>query len=204
MKPNFKTEKKLFEQGYNLIAGVDEVGRGSLAGPIVAAGIIMDPKKPMIRDVRDSKLLDHKKRVKLREEIYKRALCWGIGDISHLIIDKYGLTAANKLALKSAIANLKVQPDYVLIDFVTLTELEIPSESIVKGDAKIYSIACASIIAKVYRDELMIAASQNYPEYKFHSNKGYLTKFHLEAICEHGFCDLHRQSFWPVSAILET
>jgi len=201
---NFHKEKQLFKEGYSLIVGVDEVGRGTVAGPIVAAAVIMDLKKSFIQDVRDSKKLTHIQRLKLEKKIKERALCWGVGEVSQWVIDKHGIQAANKLALKLAVKNLNLKPDFVLIDYFKLPDLGISNKSIVGGDAKIYSIACASIIAKIYRDAIMIKEHQNFPEYNFLTNKGYLTKYHLEAICEYGFCDLHRQSFWPMSKILET
>jgi len=201
MKPSFNYELSLFKKDCNFVAGVDEVGRGSVAGPIIAAAVIMNPVVSFIEGITDSKLLTAIKRLKLKEEIIKNSLTWNISEISNFTIDKEGISKANELALKLAVTGLKIKPDYVLIDFFNL-ELDIPSCGVVKGDINVYSIACASILAKVYRDQLMTNLAYAYPEYKFNQNKGYLTKIHLEAICEHGFCDVHRQSFWPVKEMV--
>ncbi|HBG81862.1 TPA: ribonuclease HII [candidate division CPR2 bacterium] len=187
---------------FNYIAGVDEVGRGPVAGPIVAAAVIMDPKKSPIKGIADSKLLTHKKRVELREKIIRDAIAFNIAEISRFEIDRIGIQRANEKVLMKATLGLKTNPDFVFIDYFKLPNLKIPNESIVKGDLNNYSIACASIIAKVYRDGLMDKAHENYPEYNFCKNKGYLTKFHLDAILEHGFSDLHRESFWPMRELI--
>lgn len=201
MKPDFSYENALFEKGFKMVAGVDEVGRGPVAGPIVSAAVIMNPEAKIIEGITDSKALTSAKRAKLKEEIMKNCLAWNISEISGFVIDKEGISKANRLALKSAVLGLKIRPDYTLIDFFTL-QPDILSTGIVKGDLKVYSIACASILAKVYRDDIMVSYASKYPEYKFDQNKGYLTKFHLEAISEHGFCEVHRQSFWPVREMI--
>ncbi|KKQ93720.1 MAG: ribonuclease HII [candidate division CPR2 bacterium GW2011_GWC1_39_9] len=195
-------EKELIGQGYKFVAGVDEVGRGPVAGPIVSAAVIMDPAKPAIKGINDSKLLSAKKRLELREKIIENSLCWSAAEVSNYTIDKEGISLSNRLVLKQAVNKLKIKPDFVLIDFFKIPDLGIKSESVTHGDSKIYSIACASILAKVYRDDLMNKQAEKYPEYHFHTNKGYLTKKHLEAITEYGWTSIHRLSFWPVSAML--
>lgn len=197
---NFNLEKSLFEEGYKFIAGVDEVGRGPVAGPIMAAAVIMDPQKPIIEGAKDSKLLSYKKRLFLREKILENAISWATAEISNSGIDSCGIQEANMQVLKEAVYNLKIRPDFCLIDYFAVPNFDIDSKSVISGDAVIYSIACASIIAKVYRDEFMIKVHEKYPIYNFLGNKGYLTKHHLEALGEVGFCNLHRLSFWPASA----
>ncbi|OIP24600.1 ribonuclease HII [bacterium CG2_30_37_16] len=196
-------EKEFTLQGYKFIAGVDEVGRGPVAGPIVSAAVIMNLNKPEIMGINDSKLLSPKKRLELREKIIENSLCWSIAEVSNFTIDKEGISQSNRSVLKLAVSKLEIKPDFVLIDFFKIPDLGIKSESITHGDAKVYSIACSSILAKVYRDELMDKQAQKYPEYHFHTNKGYLTKKHLEAITEYGWTEIHRLSFWPVSVMME-
>jgi len=160
------------------------------------------PAKPAIKGINDSKLLSAKKRLELREKIIENSLCWSAAEVSNYTIDKEGISLSNRLVLKQAVNKLKIKPDFVLIDFFKIPDLGIKSESVTHGDSKIYSIACASILAKVYRDDLMNKQAEKYPEYHFHTNKGYLTKKHLEAITEYGWTSIHRLSFWPVSAML--
>lgn len=200
--PNLQIEKKLWQQGYQHIAGVDEAGRGAWAGPIVAAAVIMDPKRP-INGLKDSKILSAKKREDLFQTIVDRSLGVATAVIDCAIIDNDGLTAANHLALKMSLANLKVLPDYFLIDAYKLAGLNAPSQSIISGDYKVSSIAAASIIAKVTRDRLMITFDKDYPQYNFKSHKGYGTKEHHLLIKRFGVCLLHRRSFRPIKDLLQ-
>jgi ribonuclease HII len=201
MKPDFRLEQSLIEKGFTYIAGVDEVGRGPVAGPIVAAAVIMNPDLPLIEGIADSKTLNSIKRLKLKQEIINNALAWNIAEIDSFIIDEEGISKSNKKVLNEALAGLSISPNYALIDFFNL-DSNILSRGIVRGDKVVYSISCASILAKIYRDDLMVEFSKLYPDYKFEENKGYLTKYHLEAICEHGYCEIHRKSFWPVKEMV--
>ena len=179
---------------YTYIAGVDEVGRGPLAGPVVAACVILDRKKQILY-LNDSKKLSEKKRESLYKEICESAVAYGIGVVSPARIDEINILNATYEAMRSAISNLKLKPDILLNDAVHIPEVDIKQVSIIKGDAKSVSIAAASIVAKVSRDRLMVDYDSLYPEYKFAKNKGYGTKEHISAIKEHGLCPIHRRSF---------
>jgi len=203
-KPTLAEEKALYTQGYRLIAGVDEVGRGSLMGPVVAAAAIM-PQKITARwksKVRDSKQLTPKAREELFPYITENAVCYGVGSMSNDIIDSIGIAKATCLAMIDAIEHLAPQPDYLLIDFLKL-DLKIPQKGIVDGDSLCFSIACASIIAKVTRDHAVQELDKVYPGYGFAGHKGYGTKEHIAALRKNGPCPLHRRSFSPVSDIIK-
>ena len=194
---NYKYELELKEKGIKLIAGVDEVGRGPLAGPVVCACVIL-PKNYYNEEINDSKKISEKKREKLYDIIMQNALSVGIGISSEKIIDEINILEATKRAMKEAINNSKIKPQHVLIDAVKL-DIDIPSTSIIKGDAKSQSIAASSIIAKVTRDRMMDELDKKYPQYMFSKNKGYGTKAHIEAIRKYGIIDEHRKSFAPCS-----
>ncbi len=188
-------ENQLYASGINYICGIDEAGRGPLAGPVVVAAVIM-PKDSMLEHVNDSKKVTEKRREVLYEQITKEAIAWGVGIIDHEIIDKINILEATKLGLTTALKELKVRPDLILVDALKdIDTLGIPYKSIIKGDAKEYSIACSSIIAKVTRDRIMRNFDKVYPEYGFEKHKGYGTAEHIRAIKEYGPCDIHRQSF---------
>lgn len=189
----------LYRLGYDLVAGVDEVGRGSWAGPVVAAAVILPPGDPALasdlREVRDSKCLASAERVRLAEEIRVRSLAIALGWASHHVIDSQGLAAANRRAMVRAVAHLPTRPRVLLVDAVTLPQQVTPSVSIVKGDSTSLSIACASIVAKVMRDRWMERLGGRFPEYGFVEHKGYGTPQHRRALAEHGLSAYHRRSF---------
>jgi len=204
MPPSLKHEKKIWKQGKSFVAGVDEVGRGALAGPLVAAAVIL-PRNLKIPGLNDSKKLSFQQREKLFPKIKKVAIAIGIGQVSHRIIDKINIGQANLLAMKKAVENLKVKPDYLLIDGErNKVDLAIAQKGICKGDARCVSIAAASIIAKVTRDQIMIKYAKKYPQYFFEQHKGYGTQKHLEAIQRHGPCPIHRRSFFPFALLAQT
>lgn len=186
-------EIELFKNGYKLIAGLDEVGRGPLAGPVYAAAVILDPKSSYL-EVRDSKRLSEDKRIELDKKIKDTALSYCIASATHEEIDKLNILNATKLAMKRAVEGLKLNPDYLLLDAITIN-VNLPQKSIIKGDDNSISIGAASIIAKVARDEYMKEMAKKYPGYDFESNKGYGTKKHLEGIDTKGLCEIHRKSF---------
>jgi ribonuclease HII len=191
----YSYEKKLIDQGFNLIAGVDEVGRGSLAGPIAAAAVIIDAGKVhLLKEVKDSKLLTEGKRERLFELITGSAICFNTALLSHEFIDDKGLTSANKTVIKNAVSGLDVKPDYILCDAFDV-DFNLPALGLIKGDRISLSIAAASIIAKVTRDRLMVKIHSRYPQYKFHENKGYSSDAHWKALREHGPSPVHRLSF---------
>ena len=186
-----------YEKKYEgkLIAGIDEAGRGPLAGPVVCACVIMSLDKDlMLEEINDSKKLTEKKREKLFDQILERAVAYSIVEIDEKTIDEINILNATKLGMKRALEGLKIKPDIVLIDAVKI-ESEIPQENIIKGDALSYNIASASILAKVHRDRLMIGLDEKYPQYGFAKHKGYGTKVHIEALKQHGKCEIHRDSF---------
>lgn len=188
------------------IAGVDEVGRGPLVGDVVTSAVILDPDNP-IDVLRDSKKLSEKKRILLSEEIKEKSIAWSIGRASPEEIDTLNILHATMLAMQRAVQGLSVTPDYVLVDgnrTPTFTSVQgrIDSQAVIKGDDRVDEISAASIIAKVARDNEMIALDKLYPEYGFAKHKGYPTKLHLEKIIEYGVLDCYRQSFKPVARVL--
>lgn len=189
-------ENNLYKKGVTLIAGVDEVGRGPLIGPVVACACIL-PVNFYHKDIKDSKKLSEKKREEMYKIIKENAISIGLGIVSEKVIDEVNIYEATKIAMKEAIKNLNITPEHVLIDAMKL-ELNIPSTSIIKGDAKSESIAAASIIAKVTRDHMLDEMDKEYPMYDLKNNKGYGTKKHLEALKTHGPCKYHRVSYSPV------
>lgn len=198
---NYIFERKLHNEGYTLIAGVDEVGRGPLAGPVAATAIIM-PKDCYIEGVTDSKKVSPKKRKELKNQILEKAIAISTIFINEKVIDEVNIYEATKLAMYQAINELDPKPDYVLIDAMPL-DLDIPHESIIKGDEKSFTIACASIIAKEARDELMDEFDQKYPEYDFKQNKGYPTKKHRNALLTYGVTPIHRRTYGPVKVAIQ-
>lgn len=198
---NYEYERKYYNLNKNLIAGVDEVGRGPLAGPVVSAAVIM-PKDFYIEGVTDSKKLSQKKREIFEKEILKNAIAVGISFIDEKIIDEINIYEATKKAMLDAINQLDPKPDIILIDAMKL-DIEIDSESIIKGDEKSFMIACASIVAKQARDRYMDSLAKKYPEYHFDKHKGYPTKLHIEALEKHGVLDIHRKTYKPVQKIIQ-
>ena len=193
-------EKELYAQGLNLIAGVDEVGRGPLAGPVVAAAVIL-PKNCKIKGLNDSKQIPKKKHREVFQAVKDNARAIGIGIMDNHIIDQVNIYEATKLAMKEAISQLSPQPEHLLIDAMKL-ELPISQKSIIKGDANSLSIAAASIVAKVTRDELMKKYGQQFPGYDFAANAGYGTAKHLEGLKKLGVTPIHRTSFEPVKSLV--
>lgn len=196
-------ERDIYRQGYHCIAGIDEVGRGPLAGPVVAACVIL-PRNCKIKGLNDSKKIPKSKHNILFEQIKNQAVGIGIGIVDNKMIDSVNIYQATKLAMLEAINDLKkveVFPDYLLIDAMTL-DISIPQMSLIKGDANSLSIAAASIVAKVTRDQLMMSYDQNYPGYDFAQNAGYGTKKHLHGLKKYGVTPIHRKSFEPIKSML--
>ena len=189
-----KFEKNLWENGIKLIAGIDEAGRGPIAGPVVSSAVIFE-KGEYIDGVNDSKKLTPLKREKLYEIIIKKALCYGIGIVSEKDIDKMNILNAALLSMKKAVENLKFKPKFLLIDGNKIPDTSYSSKAIIKGDSLSFSIASASIIAKVTRDRLMIDYHDIYPIYSFFKNKGYATREHINAVKREGLCPIHRKTF---------
>lgn len=188
-------ERELRRTGGALIAGVDEVGRGSLAGPVVACAIVMPPDARALRGVDDSKALTPQARERLVSQIMQRAVSLGIGAASAREIDRLNIYHASTLAMRRALARLTVSPDHVLIDGRPIRALGVKHQGIVDGDDKCFSIACASIVAKVTRDRLMASLARRHPHYAWDRNCGYATRRHIDALQSHGSCAHHRQSF---------
>ncbi|MDE7329747.1 MAG: ribonuclease HII [Clostridia bacterium] len=187
-------ERAIIAEGFNLVCGADEVGRGPLAGPVVCAAVIM-PLDDLIEGVDDSKKLSVKKREALYEKILEKAIAYAICRVEPEVIDEINILQATRLCMKNAVESLEVKPDFLLTDGNMILDVEIPQQSIVKGDALSYSIGAASVIAKVYRDRIMDGYALQYPAYAFESNKGYGTKKHIEGIIGAGICPVHRKSF---------
>lgn len=187
-------EELLYEQGCRYIAGTDEVGRGPLAGPVVAVALIL-PRDFSILGVDDSKKLSAKKREALFDIIKENCISFGVGIVDHDIIDEINILQATKLAMKIAFGQLEPKPDHLLIDAMTLPEINCPQTGIVQGDSKSVTIAAASILAKVTRDRMMLEYHLEYNCYSFDNNKGYGTKAHYEGIRDNGLCPIHRKSF---------
>ena len=198
----FKAEQALLFGGVpGLVAGVDEAGRGPLAGPVVAAAVILDDLKP-IKGLADSKKLTALRRARLFDEIRAKALCCSIAQASVEEIDRLNILQATMLAMRRAVEGLRLKPKLVLVDGNRVPLLDVPAQAIIKGDALVSSISAASILAKVYRDRWCVEFDQQYPQYGFAAHKGYGTAQHLAALREHGACPQHRASFGPVAELL--
>ena len=188
-------EKDLHSKGFKNICGIDEAGRGPLAGPVVIAGVIM-PESSMIEGVNDSKKVSEKKREKLYDQILGEAISYSVAVIGQDVIDDVNILNATKMGLTKVVEEQEIKPDLIIVDALNHIDTKgIPYDSIIKGDAKCYSIAAASIIAKVTRDRIMRQCDEIYPQYGFSKHKGYGTKMHIEAIKEYGLCPIHRKSF---------
>lgn len=190
-----------YPQGFELIAGVDEVGRGPLVGAVVTAAVILDPNNP-IKGLADSKKLSEKKRLALAEEIKQKALAWSLGRAEPEEIDELNILHATMLAMQRAVNTLKIRPHFVLVDGNRIPELDMPAQAVVKGDSLVAEISAASILAKVARDQEMVELDLQFPQYEFAKHKGYPTKVHLEKLAEFGALSQHRRSFAPVRKVL--
>ena len=198
--PTFAEEERLRAQGYRLIAGIDEAGRGPLAGPVVAAAVILPPEErpSWLSLVRDSKQLTQLRREAIFDCIVESGIAFGVGVVSHEVIDERGIAPATRLAMRYAVEQLSTCPDYLLIDYLRLPGVRIPQKGVVDGDSICVSIAAASIVAKVTRDRLMVELDGRYPGYGLAQHKGYGTREHLEALQKLGPCPIHRKTFQPV------
>jgi ribonuclease HII len=203
--PSFIEEERLAAQGYRLIAGVDEAGRGALAGPVVAAAVILPSNVEVasLAEVRDSKLLAPAKREVLSHHIYEVAVSVGVGVAPHSVVDSQGVVRATRIAMKQAIERLSPSPESLLIDYLRLPEVRLPQKGITHGDNLCFSIACASIIAKVARDRIMIEFDRHFPGYGMAQHKGYGTCQHVACLLRLGACPIHRRSFHPVREITQ-
>lgn len=197
MRPTDFFEAEARRRGYRLVAGLDEAGRGPLAGPVVAAAVIL-PRRFSLEGLSDSKLVEETKREQLFQEIRRRAVTFGIGLASPHEIDDINILAATRLAMVRAIGELVPRPDFLLLDALTLSSVSFPQRAIIKGDSLSISIAAASILAKVTRDRLMRDWHRRYPHYLFDAHKGYPTPEHLRLLAQHGPCEIHRLTFRPV------
>ena len=198
-RPDLRYERRLWKEGLDAVAGVDEAGVGPMAGPVVAAAVIFSPET-FIKGVHDSKQLTHEQREELFTPIRERAIAVGVGMASVLEIDRLNIYWATMLASKRALSALGLSPRHVLVDGRLIPGLELPQTRIVGGDRKSFCIAAASIIAKVTRDRMMVAYDEQYPGYGFAQHKGYCTNDHMEQLRELGPSPIHRRSFWPVAA----
>ena len=190
----YEIENRLKDSGYKFIAGVDEAGRGPLAGPVYAAAVIL-PENTVIRGINDSKKLSEQKREELYKEITEKALAYCVASVDEKRIDEINILNATFEAMNKAVQGLTTAPDYVIIDGNRISGMTIPHETVVKGDSKSISIAAASILAKVSRDRFICDMAAKYPEYGFEKHKGYGTKAHTEALLKYGPCEIHRRSF---------
>jgi ribonuclease HII len=195
-------ERSARSSGYRRIAGLDEAGRGPLAGPVVAAVVVL-PDHLLIPGLTDSKQVAEQDRNRLFEIIRIQAVSYGIGIVDEQTIDVLNILQATILAMKQALQALDPQPDYLLLDAITLPRVPLPQKPLIKGDSRSHSIAAASILAKVTRDRIMLKLHEKYPHYNFQKHKGYGTKEHLALLREHGPCDAHRKSFGPVARMLQ-
>ena len=198
--PTFDEEERLIAQGYRLIAGIDEVGRGPLAGPVVAAAVILslEERPSWLSLVRDSKQLTPSQRESIFDRVLESRIAFGVGVVSHEVIDERGIAPATRLAMRRAIEKLSTRPDYLLIDYMRLPGIRIPQKGVADGDSICVSIAAASIVAKVTRDRLMVELDSQFPGYGLAQHKGYGTPEHLEALQKLGPCPIHRKTFMPV------
>lgn len=198
---HMRHERELRLAGFRSIAGIDEVGRGSLAGPVVAAAVIL-PERHRIKGLRDSKVLVRSRREALYEQILDRADAVGVGCVEVEVIDRINILQATKLAMREAVGHLTPPPDHLVIDALSLREVDLPQRPIIDGDAICASIAAASIVAKVTRDRICAELDARYPAYGFARNKGYGTRLHVEALLREGPCEWHRRSFAPLRLLL--
>ncbi len=199
--PNLAFERALWEAGLPAVAGVDEAGRGCLAGPVAAAAVILPDHTEIadkLKGITDSKQLSPQERERARKVIEISSQTWAVGFADNQEIDQFGIVPATRLAIWRALDNLNLAPDHILVDYLVLPDIPIPQTRLVKGDARSLSIAAASILAKTYRDDLMAVNADKYPSYGFDQNKGYGTAYHRQAIKIHGPCPLHRMSFSPI------
>jgi len=194
IKRMFSLETQLWNKGFNLLAGVDEAGRGPLAGPVVAAAVILE-KKSFFPGLNDSKQLSAKKRNYLFDLIIEKAIAYGLGLSSHSEIDRHNIHVATQMAMKRAIENMPLKPDFVLVDGFNISHFTLPQKAFKHGDSRSLSIAAASVLAKVTRDQIMHSMDEKYPFYGFASNMGYGTLDHRQALSKHGPCPIHRRSF---------
>lgn len=202
--PHLNFEMTLWREGLHYLAGLDEAGRGALAGPVAAGAVILpvdDNLLQQLSGVRDSKLMTHHQREIWAEEIKRTSLTWGVGFAANEEIDAMGIVPATRLAMKRALEQLTLQPQHLLIDALNLPENVLPQTKIIKGDQQCLSIASASVLAKTARDELMQVLSNNYPDYGFEKHKGYGTRFHLEALLKLKPSLIHRRSFAPIKTM---
>ena len=190
----YRYEGQAWRAGLVRVAGVDEAGRGPLAGPVVAAAVVVTPEH-RVRGVADSKVLSPERRDELYTAIHSRALAVGVAIVDHLTIDRVNILQATRLAMREALRQLSVAPDLVITDFVALPDIACPQKNLVDGDARCASVAAASIVAKVTRDRIMLQLDKQFPEYGFARHKGYATPDHLAALDRHGPCPVHRRSF---------
>jgi len=200
IQPSFREENRLYREGYRLIAGLDEAGRGALAGPIVAAAVILPHRirTNWIADVRDSKMLTPRARLVLFEYICDAATAIGFGMVPHDYIDRWGIARANRLAMQQAVEQLIPSPDFLLIDYLRLPDVDLPQKGITDGDALCTTIACASIIAKVIRDRIMMTLDDFMPGYNLGQHKGYGTEEHIRCLEQLGPSGIHRLTFQPM------
>ena len=205
LKKNYPTldeERKLWRAGFARVAGLDEAGRGALAGPVVAGAVILPAnsrRAGLWAEVQDSKLLSPPRRQELADRIREQAAAWSLGEASDAEIDAHGIAPVTRLAMRRAVQALSPSPDHLLLDWVQLKSLNLPQLSFTKGDLRIVSIAAASILAKVHRDRLLCQLHDQFPAYGFRSHKGYAARTHLAAIEKLGPCPAHRRSFSPLS-----
>lgn len=206
--PDFQREEELLGKGYKIVAGVDEAGRGPLAGPVVAGAVVFGSDMAIVRELlalglRDSKQVSEKKREKLYEFISREARYWAVEAVSEKVIDEINILNATKLAMRNAVLKLALQPDFILIDGnATLSGLYVNQLAIPKADEHIVSVSAASIMAKVTRDRILVELDEKYPQYGFRIHKGYGTKMHMDALREKGPCDAHRRSFEPIKGMV--
>lgn len=198
--PTFEEEAMLQARGYRFVAGVDEVGRGALAGPVMAAAVVLplDADFPWLKLVRDSKQLSPRQREKVFDLVQRAGVPFGLGSVPHATIDEVGIVQATRMAMAQAVEALPSQPDFLLIDALTLPTMDLPQKGIIRGDQLSFSIACASIMAKVTRDRQMTELDSVYPGYGLARHKGYGTRQHLQCLGKLGPCAIHRRSFAPV------
>lgn len=196
--PNLKEEKRLWKKGYKNVVGLDEAGRGPLAGPVIAAAVIIQNTRYKIQntEIKDSKTLNFKKRELCYKNLIKdRAIQWGVGKVSEKMIDKVNILEATKLAMKKAVKRLGVKPNFLILDGNFTIDINVGQKAITKADQKVFSCAAASIIAKVVRDREMERLHKKYPKYGFNRHKGYPTKAHYRSLKKNGCCKIHRKSF---------